>query len=141
MSFGVGKDVISYCSKCKLSLSHIIVSMKDSVTIAKVKCNTCKTIHVYKDPAKATKKTRRDSGRTKSKSRSKSIPVAEIWMEAINNSEAKSQKYSISTKYKVKDIIDHPKFGPGVVDELIDENKINVIFRHEVKTLMHNKAA
>ena len=53
---GVGKETLSYCSKCKLTLSHIIAAMKDLDTIAKVFCKTCKATHAYKDPNKASKK-------------------------------------------------------------------------------------
>ena len=55
-SFSAGKEVLSYCGKCKLPLGHIIVSMKDTATIGKVTCNTCKATHMYKDPATKTKK-------------------------------------------------------------------------------------
>ena len=132
--FTVGKDVLSYCSKCKLNLAHTIVSMKDDNNIAKVKCNTCKTIHAYKDPSKASakKKVRRKS------ERSKAIPVADLWMEQLSQATEKSQVYKISEKFKVGDVIDHKKFGPGIVQEVVDD-KINVIFRHEIKTLVHNK--
>ena len=47
----VGKDVLSFCTKCKLNLGHTIVAMKDAKHIAKVKCNTCATIQAYKDPS------------------------------------------------------------------------------------------
>ncbi len=60
-------------------------------------------------------------------------------MEAVNSSSVKSKAYSIKAKFDQGDIIDHPKFGPGVVDKLIDADKIEVIFRHDIKTLMHNK--
>ena len=36
------------------------------------------------------------------------------------------------------DVIDHVKFGPGIVEKVVDD-KIEVIFRHEIKTLVHNK--
>lgn len=132
----VGKDVLSYCTKCKLNLSHIIVAMKDANSIAKVKCNTCLTIHSYKDPSQSnasktrTKKT--------SKSASKVISISDLWMETLNKTTKKSQDYSIGGKFKVGDVIDHTKFGPGIVQEVIDD-KIQVIFRHEIKTLIHNK--
>jgi hypothetical protein len=33
-------------------------------------------------------------------------------------------------------MIDHKKFGPGIVQALID-GKIEVLFQHEIKTLVH----
>ena len=133
---GVGKEVLSYCNKCKLNLAHIIMTMKDTLNIGKVECKTCKATHVYKDPskvkAKSVSKTRAATSRSAKKS------VSDIWMEAISKSTNKSQPYSPKFKFILGDIIDHPKFGPGVIDRMLDGNKIEVIFRHEIKTLMHN---
>ena len=53
-----GKEIISYCGKCKLSLAHMIISMKDVNSIGKVQCKTCDATHAYKDPATKTKKVR-----------------------------------------------------------------------------------
>ncbi|MCR9204011.1 MAG: hypothetical protein NXH75_05515 [Halobacteriovoraceae bacterium] len=60
-------------------------------------------------------------------------------MEKVASSSSKSQKYSLKEKFELGDIIDHPKFGPGIIDKLIDADKIQVIFRHDIKTLIHNK--
>ena len=136
MTIGVGKEVLSYCSKCKLTLAHMITNMKDAKTIGKVECKTCKTSHAYKDPSKVKAKGTAKLTNQKAKA---DDSVSDIWMQAINSSKAKSKKYAISQKYDLKDIIDHPKFGPGVVDKLIDSDKIQVIFRHDIKTLVHNK--
>lgn len=135
---GVGKEVLSYCNKDKGTLAHIIVNMKNDHTIGKVECKTCHGVHAYKDPSKvkgskATKKTTKGKGRAPKQSNS------DMWLEAVNNSKAKSRAYSIKDKFEADDIIDHPKFGPGVVTKLIDDNKVEVIFRHEIKTLLHNK--
>jgi len=133
----VGKDVLSYCTKCKLNLGHTIVAMKDAKTIAKVKCNTCFSMHSYKDPSSSSKQS---LTRTKKSlmTPSKVIPVADLWMEKISNSKKKSMPYSIDSKFVEGDVIDHSKFGPGIVEKVVDD-KIQVIFRHEIKTLVHNK--
>jgi len=134
-TIGVGKEVLSYCNKCKLTLSHTIVSMKNKKTIGKVLCKTCQDTHSYKDPSKV-KAHKKSTG---IKPLHKQDSVSDIWMEAVNKSKAKSQKYSPKTKFIIGDIIDHVTFGPGVVERLIDNNKIQVIFRHEIKTLIHNR--
>jgi NACalpha-BTF3-like transcription factor len=134
----VGKEVLSYCSKCKLTLAHTIVAMKDAQAIHRVECRTCKNTHAYKDPSAVKMKaaTRKKTTRKTSKT---TTSVADLWMEAINSATAKSQPYSIKGSFAQGDIIDHAKFGPGVVDKTIDGDKIEVIFRHEIKTLIHNK--
>lgn len=136
----VGKDVLSYCSKCKLNLGHTIVAMKDTQTIAKVKCNTCKAMHAFKDPSQS--KTKQSTARAKklsSPSRStKIISVSDLWMDKMTNTTKKSTPYSVKSRFLEGDVIDHGKFGPGIVEKVIDD-KIEVIFRHEIKTLVHNK--
>jgi hypothetical protein len=135
---GVGKEVLSHCGKCKLALAHMIVVMKDESTIGKVQCNTCKATHAYKDPSKTKAKKRATTTKKKS-TRTPKASVADMWLEAVNNSKSKSQDYSIRTTFTVGDIIDHVKFGPGVVERVFDGDKMEVIFRHDIKTLIHGK--
>jgi hypothetical protein len=133
----VGKDVLSYCTKCKLNLAHTIVAMKDAKHIAKVKCNTCGSHHSFKDPSQSSKQ---NKTRTKSTSitPSKVISVSDLWMEKMSSTKKKSTPYAMDNKFMEGDIIDHLKFGPGIVEKVVDD-KIEVIFRHEIKTLVHNK--
>jgi len=132
----VGKDVLSYCTKCKLNLGHMIVAMKDSKHIAKVKCNTCGTMQAFKDPSLS----KQNKTRTKKTSvtPSKVVSVSDLWMEKISSTKKKSMPYAMDGKFIVGDIIDHVKFGPGIVEKVVDD-KIEVIFRHEIKILVHNK--
>ena len=134
--YAAGKEVLSYCGKCKLTLSHIIVSMKDSATIGKVECRTCKGTHAYKDPSSKTKKVKRKS--TIPGNRSKSMSVNELWTEEVGKAQGKPKPYSIRENFEVGDLLDHKKFGPGIVQDLVD-GKIEVLFQHEIKTLVHNK--
>ena len=134
-----GKDVLSYCTKCKLNLSHTIVAMKDEKSIAKVQCNTCKSTHSYKDPSVSTaNKTRTKSTATKKTGNTKIISISDLWMEQLNKTTSKSQPYTIDHKYKEGDVIDHSKFGPGIVQST-KATTMEVVFRHEIKTLVHNK--
>lgn len=137
-SLGAGKEVLSFCGKCKLTLAHIIMSMKSADTIGKVQCKTCGGSHAYKDPSKV--KAKKVSTRTRTvstKSRSQES-ISDLWLEAVGQAKSKSKDYSPKSTYIKGDIVDHPKFGPGVIDKVIDSNKIEVIFRHSIKTLVHN---
>lgn len=132
--YSVGKEVLSYCGKCKLPLAHIITVMKSAKTIAKVECKTCKTTHAYKDPAVSSTTKRKATEKT----RAKTVSVADLWMEKMGQAKSKSKPYTIKTGFDLGDIIDHKKFGPGIVDQVQDD-KIEVIFRFEIKTLVHNR--
>ncbi len=130
---GVGKEVLSHCNKCKLPLAHLIVNMKTATTIGKVTCKTCDATHVYKDPSKVRAK-KKVTGTRKRKA---TDSIADLWLEAVGRSDAKSKNYSPKEVFGKGDIIDHSSFGPGVVEKCFDGNKIEVIFRHEIKILMH----
>lgn len=134
----VGKDVLSYCTKCKLNLGHTIVAMKDAKHIAKVKCNTCGTLQAYKDPSNSSKQNKTRTKKTSSVP-SKVISVSDLWMEKMSNTKKKSTPYTMDGKFQQGDVIDHVKFGPGIVEKVVDD-KIEVIFRHEIKTLVHKKS-
>jgi hypothetical protein len=132
-TFAAGKEVLSYCGKCKLPLGHTIVSMKDTATIGKVQCNTCQAVHMYKDPATKTKKVK-----SRTTTRKKAVSVGQLWTEELGKASGKAVPYSIREKFEVGDIIDHKKFGPGIVQTHIDD-KIEVLFQHELKLLVHGK--
>jgi hypothetical protein len=48
----VGKDVKAYCSRCKLNLSHTIISVTSGNKPDRVRCNTCKTERAFRAPKK-----------------------------------------------------------------------------------------
>lgn len=135
-TFAAGKEVLSYCGKCKLPLAHIIISMKDPSTIGKVQCKTCGANHMYKDPAHKAKKVKSTSKR-KGTTR-KTVSVGDLWMEEMGKASGKAKAYSIRDTFEVGDIIDHKKFGPGIVQANVDD-KIEVLFQHELKLLVHGK--
>ncbi len=135
-AYSAGKEVLSYCGKCKLPLGHTIVSMKDTHTIGKVKCNTCQEMHMYKDPATKSKKVK--SSTTTRTRKKKSISVNDLWTEEMGKVTGKSVKYTIRETFEVGDILDHKSFGPGIVQNLVDD-KIEVLFQHEIKLLVHGK--
>ena len=43
------------------------------------------------------------------------------------------------TKFEVDQVLAHPTFGDGVVEKNIDGNKIEVIFKGQIKILVHNR--
>lgn len=137
-NYSAGKDVLSYCNKCKLVLSHTIIAMKDLNTIGKVVCNTCKSTHTFKDPSTATAK--KVSKKTMASTReTKSEKSMNHWQDLCDHSPSNSQPYSIKTKFIVGDKIDHPKFGLGFVESLLEGDKVNILFKTGEKTLVHNK--
>ncbi len=140
----VGKDVLSLCSRCKLSLSHIIVVMASETKPDKVQCNTCKSTQKFKDPSKkaaVSKKAVSKSAKSKSFSKralANAKPHGEVWLETTNAHAGPSVKYNTTALFSKGDLIDHPSFGLGVVEKLVDQNKIEVLFKIDSKMLGHN---
>lgn len=140
-AIGVGKEILSKCSKCKLILAHIIVTMKSVTEPDKVMCKTCKSTQSFKDPSAKKKKTsvervikaKRTGGRKSTET------VGELWNKAINKMTGSSKEYSMKSSFQMGDVIEHPTFGQGVVEKLIDDNKIEVLFQDDYRTLMHRK--
>ncbi|EQC47399.1 hypothetical protein [Bacteriovorax sp. Seq25_V] len=138
---GVGKEIVTYCSKCKLDLAHIIVVMKDEKTPMRVQCKTCNSNHSFKEKKVAVAgKTRRTStGRIVKPRMSSEEKIFNVWDKAVKGSKEAPIKYSIRTKFLEGQLIEHPTFGTGVVDKMIDANKIEVVFEKCIKVLMHAK--
>jgi uncharacterized Zn finger protein len=118
-----GKNIASYCTKCKLSLDHTIVAM-DGEAIAKVRCNTCGSRHKFRDPADAEKvRTPRARGGEGTK------PTAEtLWEDALTGAKGKERVYDMTAKYRIGDIVLHHTFGKGVVQKLY-VNKCDMLFK------------
>lgn len=141
-AIGVGKEILSHCSKCKLILAHIIVTMKSATEADKVQCKTCKSTHTFKDPSAPKKKASIDrviKNARVSSGRKATESVSELWTKAMNKSTVSSKEYSTKDSFQTGDVINHPTFGQGIVEKLIDNNKIEVLFKDDYRTLMHKK--
>ena len=140
-AIGVGKEILSNCSKCKLILAHIIVSMKSLTAPDKVMCKTCKSTQSFKDPSAKKKKTSvaRVIKTARSAGRKSTETVGEMWTKALNKATQEFKDYTIRGSFQMGDIINHPTFGQGIVEKLIDDNKIEVLFQDDFRTLMHKK--
>ena len=132
----VGKEALSYCTSCKMDLNHVIVAMKGE-RIAKVQCLTCKKEHVYRAPKgatepKAKRKTKKETAEAAGN------PIELEWEKLMSqHKDAPMKNYSMKTQFSLGDKIAHPNFGDGIVGKLIYPNKLEVIFRNDLKVLIH----
>ena len=115
IKLSVGKDVDSYCTKCRLELGHMIAAMVGD-KIARVKCNTCGGVHNYREVKKvqdssgvmkkpALSKTKKDAGKAPD------VP----WETCIVKAKGNRLSYDMGKAFKIGDIISHELFGRGVV--------------------------
>jgi len=125
--YSAGENIASLCTKCKLNLDHAIVAM-DGETIVKVKCKTCGSVHKFRNPADPPKvrapRAKKDNSKT----------AVSVWENGIASARGKEHSYSMGSKYRVGDIVNHDTFGKGVVQKLYT-NKCDVLFQDKERLM------
>jgi hypothetical protein len=151
-----GGEIDAYCTKCKLDLNHRIIAMAEG-QVKKVECLTCRSHHLYRRP-----KTERDAAHAAMEKRAEARRAAaaggpasggtkaeraaraeraereqqSAWEHAIAGKPSSAfTAYRISLTFGQGDLIHHPKFGDGVVARVIDQNKVEVLFKDGPRTM------
>ena len=134
----VGGDVDAFCTKCKMVLGHTILAMVGT-NPKRVRCNTCQGEHNFRAVAgPPPKKKGWEPASTREKRLAK--PVVTSWEALLANKDlARARRYSTRERYQNDEVLDHPTFGIGLVQE-VRGDKISVAFKADVKTLVHGKA-
>ena len=122
--YSAGGPIVSYCTKCKQSLDHIITLIEERA-ISKVRCRTCGGVHKYRDPA-TVKPPRQRKGQDGT--------TAVMWQACMAKARGKELLYNIAGRYRVGDIVVHEKFGKGVVRKLAS-NRCHVIFEDKERLM------
>jgi hypothetical protein len=66
------------------------------------------------------------------------VKNSEYWEQKIAEKKQVPQRpYKIQEQFKLGDVIQHSKFGVGIVEEVKNNGKIVVLFRDEERTLIH----
>ena len=152
MKIIVGSEIDAYCTKCKLVLDHIVVAMSGSKP-KKVECLTCHGQHMYKasepksrkkvntQKAASTSKSKAEKPKTKKRSKSELMQEKEkkLWEESLARKDLTSAiPYSMAGSYEFDDLIDHAKFGMGIVTNVINSKKMEVLFEAGYKAMVCN---
>ncbi len=131
------EEVLAYCTSCKMDLNHVIVAMKGD-RIAKVECQTCKKEHAFKPPKGVTEPGAAKPKRGKKSEANKSAPIEAEWEKLMaTHKDIPSKKYTPKGQFILGDKLSHETFGDGIVGRIIYPNKIEVIFRKDLKVLIH----
>lgn len=135
-NYEAGGYIEAWCTKCKLELGHTIIAMVDNMP-KKVKCNTCEGQHVYR--AKPSETNRAKLKNTTRKTRVKGALYEDYVSRLTGGDLSKARKYSLKDNYQKDEILDHPKFGVGVVLSIIQTNKMEILFKDGTKLLSQNQ--
>jgi len=133
----VGGDIDAYCTRCKMNLGHTVLAMVGSKPV-RVRCNTCQGEHNYRGSAGA--EPRKGSWEPREvRERREAKPTVTSWEALLAGKDlSRARKYSVKEKYGTEEVIQHPSFGLGLVQE-VRGDKIQVAFKADVKTLVHGK--
>ncbi|MBN1482025.1 hypothetical protein EH223_06870 [candidate division KSB1 bacterium] len=136
----VGDEIEAMCGACKDATVHVVEVIKDG-KITKVMCKSCLNSHRYRKPVSAgEKKVVKKAGKKSTKKAPAKTKEQRKWSRVMAKVEGEEpQNYDMSGEYKENDVIDHSKFGVGVVSEVIDPTKMSVVFEEGQKTLVHNR--
>ena len=154
-----GGEIDAYCTKCKLDLLHRIIAMVGDA-VKKVECKTCGSHHLYRRP-----KTERDAAHARMEKRAEERRAAasssssagggggtkaeraaraeraereqtSAWEHAIAGKPSSAfTAYRVSLTFGPGDLVHHPKFGDGVVARVIDQTKVEILFKDGPRTM------
>jgi hypothetical protein len=134
----VGEIIESHCRRCNDRTGHAIVSFIDGA-VAKVQCRACGSVHKHRAEKASTGGASSRSSKSKSKSRPKDHQQPAIdprWQEQIETRDTHQAKpYSMDCQCVKNELLEHPRFGTGVVQELVAPNKVRVLFQEGEKLL------
>ncbi|HUJ19086.1 MAG TPA: hypothetical protein VL197_13975 [Nitrospirota bacterium] len=118
-----GHNIESYCGKCKVNRDHTVMTM-DGETVAKVRCKMCGSMHKFRSPLDAQK-----VRKPRAKKEGAEAATAEIiWAAGLAEAKGKERDYSMASKYRIGDIVNHQTFGKGIVMKLY-VNKCDMLFK------------
>jgi len=134
-NYKTGEYINAWCTKCKLELGHTIVAMVENAP-KRVKCNTCNGEHNYRTGPAASNRIK--SIHAKRKTRSRETKYNEYMSRLADAGLSNAKKYTTGGSFEKDDLVEHPKFGTGVVVSVIHLNKIEIFFKDGPKLLAQN---
>jgi len=140
----VGKNIDAFCSRCGLTLTHIVL-YEVGVLVRAVKCKTCGTEHRYRGPTPEKRRLApavRRNGSGAAAPWPKAVrPVDSRQWEALNTAmipDAVVWDYKWTERYEKGDAIAHPTFGRGFILSVTTDD-MEVLFRDGRKRMAMNR--
>jgi len=139
-TIALGKDIDSWCTRCKLVLAHTIETIVNGKA-KRVHCNTCGSQHVHRagPPGEGGTGTATRT-RTRTTAAPRAVPAATMYaglMQGRNPGNARA--YAMTQTYKAGELLQHPLFGVGVVTADKGDGKVEVVFESGGKVLVHGR--
>jgi hypothetical protein len=139
-----------------MDLGHRVVALVASVP-KRVVCLTCNSEHNYRAPrnersqdpgvhvrgggrAPAPSKPPTAGARVAQKARVEQERYQHWADKTLGKAVDAFTRYSMERRYREGELVMHPKFGEGYVQEVLEGGKVNVMFREGSKVLAHSTA-
>jgi hypothetical protein len=146
--YEIGRGIEAYCTKCNDDTAHVITAMEGR-NITKVMCQVCYSYHKFKPPrdqendkpavTKKSKVTSKSGKTPKKRVRRVTIRKSDSWSDALEKADTgEAVDYYFAGSYENGNVLNHKKFGLGVVRKVLSEQKIEVLFESGMKTLIQN---
>lgn len=145
-------EIDAWCTKCRLTLGHRIVALVSGAP-KRVICLTCGSEHNYRLPPSAKAGVRSQSGGPRASAAAvlRSSPSARVTSKAraeheryenwasrtLGKSVDAFTRYSMDRSFRPGELVIHSKFGEGYVDQVLEDSKVDVVFREGHKILAH----
>jgi len=129
-----GDEVQSWCTKCREMRLHNVKALVEG-KVPRVICRTCDGEHNFRpNPPKSKQK-----GTAKSR-RKKGEAEPNPWKELMVDADiSKARDYTIHERFAGKEVMNHRKYGIGIVIEVLDATKMAVAFEDKRRILVCNK--
>jgi hypothetical protein len=127
-----------------MDLSAMVVAKVGS-KIVKVQCKTCKKEHGFKAPKGVKDPTVAPPPKAKKsaggeKATTPPVSVQAEWERLMKDAAAaKRVKYSPKAVLTLGDVVQHPTFGDGIVTRVQHPDKAEIIFKTDLKLLIHSR--
>lgn len=133
-----GGEVDTMCTRCKLELAHVIVAMVGQ-RIVRVQCKTCHTVHAFHGGQQRSSSPR---PRLERPVAPRTPPAASEYDRLLHGHDlSRAKPYRASTEYGLHEVINHVKFGLGLVTRVLPDQKIEVAFPSGGRVLVHARSA
>jgi hypothetical protein len=102
----------------------------DGEAIGKVRCQDCGSMHKFSDPlvAQKARKPRVIKGD------GEAATAETVWAAGLAEAKGKEHDYSMDSKYRIGDIVNHQTFGKGIVMKLY-ANKCDMLFKDKQRLM------
>ena len=136
-SYQAGDNVVSLCRKCGDTMGHVVVAVVEG-TVVKVQCKICNSVHKFRPPEAEKAKAERKARTAKTPAKKKPAPLpSDAWEKELAKRDTSNPlPYATTNAYSADDVINHPKFGLGVVLATIKPNKMEVLFQDGAKLML-----